>query len=242
MTVQGILLDIEGTTSSISFVHEEMFPFARHHLPEYLARHWGSKELNQTLEQLAKDLQYPGQVDWLGHLPESDQPQEVIVQVNRLMDQDVKATGLKQLQGQIWKQGFEAGQLVAHFWEEVPQVLRDWKAQGIDLRIYSSGSIAAQKMFFGHSLAGNLLPLISGHYDTTIGNKRDTASYRAIAQDWKRSPQNLLFLSDIPAELDAARQAGYQVCLSLRPGNAPVPDNHDFPETCDFRQLPFSLS
>ncbi|MBL8892917.1 MAG: acireductone synthase [Planctomycetaceae bacterium] len=219
--IRAVLLDIEGTTSSLSYVHDVMFPYVRQHLSEYLQTHWGSESLQATLELLAADARHSSASAWLGSEPSQQQQQIVVSQVLAWMDQDLKATGLKQLQGQIWQAGFESGKLVSHVWPDVPGALKLWRANGIDLRIYSSGSIAAQKLFFGHTEFGDLLPLFSGHYDTTIGGKKSAASYQAIVADWQRTPDEILFISDIVEELQAAAAAGLRVLLSVRPGNTP---------------------
>lgn len=225
--IRAVLLDIEGTTSSLSYVHDVMFPYVREHLSDYLQTRWGSESLRATLELLAADAQHPSAAAWLGSDTSEQQQRKVTTQVLAWMDQDLKATGLKQLQGQIWQAGFEAGKLVSHVWPDVPDALRLWRSHGIDLRIYSSGSIAAQKLFFGHTESGNLLPLFSGHYDTTIGGKKSSASYQAIATDWGQIPDEILFVSDVIEELQAAAAAGLRVLLSIRPGN--VPQATDFP-------------
>jgi enolase-phosphatase E1 len=221
-SIRAVLLDIEGTTSSLSFVHDVMFPYVREHLVEYLETNWGTKELTATLELLAADAKQIDATVWLGssHEEQQQQQQAVARQVLAWMDQDLKATGLKQLQGQIWRAGFESGNLVAQVWPDVPAALRCWRDLGVDLRIYSSGSIAAQKLFFGHTESGDLLGLFSGHYDTTTGGKKSAASYAAIAADWGRSCHEILFVSDVVEELQAAAEAGFQVLLSVRPGNA----------------------
>jgi enolase-phosphatase E1 len=153
------------------------------------------------------------------------------------MDGDVKATGLKHLQGLIWESGFNSGELQAHVYDDVPPALRAWKQQGLDIRIYSSGSIQAQKLFFGHTVAGNLLPLVSGHYDTTTGPKKEAASYQQIARDMGMPPQEILFISDVVAELDAARTAGMQTALALRPGNAAISAGHDHSQIRSFAEV-----
>jgi enolase-phosphatase E1 len=141
-------------------------------------------------------------------------------EVLRLMDQDIKSTGLKHLQGLIWEAGFASGELRAHVYDDVPPALKAWNAAGRDVRIYSSGSIQAQKLFFGHTIAGDFLPLLKGHYDTTTGPKKEPASYRAIAALYGLPSSEILFLSDIVAELDAACSAGMRTALVVRPGNA----------------------
>jgi enolase-phosphatase E1 len=123
----------------------------------------------------------------------------------------------------IWQTGYHSGTLRSHVFPDVPVRLREWASAGIPVRIYSSGSVAAQKLFFAHTEAGDLTGLLSGYYDTTIGSKREPASYRAIARDVQLSPGELLFLSDVPEELDAAQQAGLATGLVERPGNPPTP-------------------
>ncbi len=241
-TVKGILLDIEGTTSSISFVHDEMFPFVRKHLEAFWLEQWNEDATERAIEMLAVDAGVDSAADWFtGATDLASQHAVVIQEVKRLMDGDVKATGLKQLQGLIWQAGFDSGQLVAHLWPEVAGILQMWKQQGFDLRIYSSGSIAAQKLFFGHSVGGDLLSLISGHYDTTIGGKKEVASYQSIAKDWELEPAWILFISDIPDELLAAKTAGFRTALSVRPGNARVPSDHGYASVTDFGQLKLTL-
>src|SRR5262249_37415562 len=134
-----------------------------------------------------------------------------------LMDSDAKATGLKALQGLIWQSGFESGEMKAHVYEDVPLALAAWNAAGKDVRIYSSGGVQAQKLFFGYTIAGDLLLQFRGHYDTTTGPKKEAESYRMIAADFGLPPDEILFLSDIVAELDAARAAGMQTGLVVRP-------------------------
>ena len=207
---RGILLDIEGTTSSVSFVYDVMFPFVRRELESYLSANWGSPELNRVADLLASETR--------GASFGSVEPMRK--EIVRLMDQDVKSTGLKHLQGLIWEAGFASGELRAHVYDDVPPALKAWNDAGRDVRIYSSGSIQAQKLFFGHTIAGDLLPLLKGHYDTTTGPKKEAASYRAIAAMYGLPIGEILFLSDIVAELDAARSAGMSTALVVRPGNA----------------------
>ena len=225
--VSAVLLDIEGTTSSIRFVYDAMFPFVRHNLGSFLHRAWEQPAVQRAAELIAKDAGAVSLSTWVGTVDgqpinREDAIQRVRTEVNRLMDNDVKATGLKELQGLIWTDGFSSGELVAHVYPDVPPAIRAWHQRGIDIRIYSSGSITAQKQFYAHTEAGNLLFLFSGHYDTTTGPKRESKSYGAIAADMNRPPASILFLSDVPAELDAASAAGFQTGLLLRPGNAPV--------------------
>ena len=238
---RGILLDIEGTTSSVSFVYDVMFPFVRRELDNYLCANWGSAGLNEVCDLIAKDAGYESFIAWCGNEAEVEKPQELLrEEVLRLMDGDVKATGLKALQGLIWQSGFEGGEMRAHIYDDVLPAIRVWNDAGCDVRIFSSGSVAAQKLFFGHTMVGNVLHLFRGHYDTTTGPKKEAASYRAIAKDFDLPPTQILFLSDVSAELGAARAAGLQTCLCKRPGNAKVPAGHGHPDVTSFNQIELS--
>jgi enolase-phosphatase E1 len=225
---RGILLDIEGTTSSISFVYDVMFPFVRRELDAYLRSHWGEPALAAACEAIGRDA---------GNPSIAASQEQVKAEVVRLMNGDVKATSLKQLQGLIWDAGFKSGEMKAHVYGDVPPALAAWNQAGLDIRIYSSGSVQAQKLFFGHTIACNLLPLFRGHYDTTTGPKKEAASYAHIAAAFALPPREILFLSDVPAELDAARQAGLQTALVLRPGNAAVKPDHGHPEIRSFAEV-----
>lgn len=218
-----ILLDIEGTTSSISYVFDVMFPFVRSELKGFLSAHWDNEPVQSAIDQMASDAQATRQ-QWLGE--DMNEQDAVAHQVIELMDGDSKTTGLKNLQGQIWKSGFESGQLVGHLFEDVAPALHEWNESNHRVFIYSSGSIAAQKLYFGHSQAGDLLPLIENHFDTTIGAKKETSSYQAIADSISCLPGQILFVSDVLAELDAAAAAGLQTAHSMRPGNDPSQSDH----------------
>ena len=237
--VRGVLLDIEGTTSSVAFVYEVLFPYARRELADFLRRRWGEPDTARACERIAHDAGAPSLAAW-GE-PETAR-QRVAAEALRLMDGDVKATGLKELQGLIWQEGYDAGRLRSHVYPDVPPALRRWAELGLDLRIYSSGSIGAQKVFFAHTDAGDLLGLFRGHYDTTTGPKREAESYRRIAADMKLPPSAILFLSDVRQELDAAAEAGMQTGLVVRPGNAPATAGHGHPVVTDFGQVDFSES
>lgn len=226
-SARGILLDIEGTTSSISFVYDVMFPYVRKHLTFEVFSNWTEPSYIEAFGAIARDAGHPSLDAWLNaNQLTRDNPlraaELICKEVVRLMDSDAKTTGLKQLQGLIWESGFQSGELKAHVYDDVPPALTAWNAAGKDVRIYSSGSVQAQKLFFGHTIAGNLLPQFRGHYDTTTGPKREVASYQKIAADFGLPASDILFLSDIVAELDAARAAGMQTTLVIRPGNAPA--------------------
>jgi len=237
---RGILLDIEGTTSSVRFVFDVMFPFVRRELAGWLKANWANEVCSNTVEQIARDAGHASAAEWLPKEPAAAQ-QQVMDEVTKLMDADVKATGLKMLQGLIWEAGFASGELTAEVFEDVPPALERWNEAGFDVRIYSSGSVTAQKLFFGHTIVGNLLPQFKGHYDTQVGSKKDAASYTAIAKLMELPAVEILFVSDIVAELDAARIAGMQTVLSVRPGNAPVPAGNEHPAVTSFAEIECEL-
>jgi len=213
----AILLDIEGTTSSIAFVHEVLFAHARRHVGGFLAAHGREPAVAALAAGIAASAGLPADA-----ASGPDGLRRVELAAIDLMDRDVKDTSLKALQGMIWRGGFESGELVAHVFDDVPPALARWGDAGLDVRIYSSGSIEAQRLYFRHTAVGDLTAQLRGHYDTTIGPKRQAASYAAIAADVGIEPRQILFVSDLGAELDAARQAGMATALAVRPGNPPV--------------------
>jgi enolase-phosphatase E1 len=215
-----ILLDIEGTVSPLSYVHEVMFPFARHGIQSFLEEQPRRSEVTAALEQMAADAGAKSLADWCPHAASTEKANSwIVAQVHALMDADAKVTGLKQLQGLIWERGFHRGDLRSVVFPDVPPALQEWMQAGVQLRIYSSGSTHAQRLFFAHTEAGDLTPLLSGYYDTMVGSKKSAGSYSAIAADAAVEPGEILFLSDVAEELDAARTAGLQTALAIRPGN-----------------------
>jgi enolase-phosphatase E1 len=243
-TGRGILLDIEGTTSSVRFVYDVMFPYVRKHLTFEVFANWMEPAYIEAFHAIAKDAGHESLDAWLKTEGLTrDNPlraaEMVCNEVTRLMDADAKATGLKELQGLIWQSGFESGALEAHVYDDVPPALAAWNEAGRDVRIYSSGSVHAQRQFFGHTIAGDLLPHLRGHYDTTTGPKKAADSYSKIATDMKLPPGEVLFLSDIVTELEAARTAGMQTALCFRPGNALAQpsDGPGHPEITSFAQV-----
>ena len=225
------MLDIEGTTSSISFVYDVMFPYVREHLQNFLESNWGSEQLNEAINFLEKDAA------GIGLSANLDSVANVYSLVQQLMDGDHKTTGLKKLQGIIWKDGFESGELVSHVYQDVAPSIKQWKDAGCDIRIYSSGSVQAQLLFFGHTQVGNLLGHFNSHYDTTTGPKKETQSYETIARDFNLAPEQILFISDVTAELAAAKGAGFKVVLSNRPGNPTQESADHFAAIESFNQL-----
>lgn len=220
LSTKCILLDIEGTTSSVAYVFQVLFPFAKKHLHEYLERNWNDPSLQAALQQLVRDVGLPVSTNGdnlsIEHLPLFEST------ALDLMERDVKATGVKEMQGLIWTEGYASGELKSHVYPDVVEALEQWKNQGIDIRIFSSGSIHAQKVFFEHTEYGDLLPYFSGHYDTTYGQKREVESYHNICKAIGFKPDEITFLSDVGQELDAAKAAGIFTVLVVRPGNAPV--------------------
>jgi enolase-phosphatase E1 len=209
MTPRAIVTDVEGTTSSLAFVHDVLFPYSRAQLADYVAAHADALApiIDATrAEAGAPDLDIEGCV-------------ALLLQWH---DADRKIGPLKQLQGLIWEEGFRAGAFTGHVYPDAAEGLRRWHAAGIALYIYSSGSVAAQKLLFGHSDFGDLTPLFAGHFDTAVGAKRDAASYRAIADAIGGDPASILFLSDVAEELAAAREAGMAVTLLARDGAPPA--------------------
>lgn len=206
-----ILTDIEGTTSSISFVKDVLFPYARRELPRFVRAHGDQPEVRRWLDAVAAEN---------GGLCQDDM---IVETLQGWIDQDRKHTALKALQGLLWREGYARGDYRAHMYPDAAEALRRWHATGHPLAVYSSGSVPAQQLFFGHSEAGDLSPLVSAWFDTEVGHKRDPDSYRRIAGALGRAPSTILFLSDVVEELDAAREAGLRTVLLDRRDDYPQP-------------------
>ena len=219
---RAVLTDIEGTTSSIAFVKDVLFPYARARLPHFIESHPEDPEVLRWLDATAREA-------GIGD-PRS---RRVIDTLLRWIDEDRKATPLKALQGMIWKAGYQAGDYRAHVYPEVPAKLREWKARRMRLFVYSSGSVAAQKLFFAHTGAGDLASLFDGWFDTEVGGKRERGSYLRIAEAIGLPPPEIVFLSDIGAELDAARGTGMQTVQLCRPPER-CPESGTHPCVPDF--------
>ena len=204
-----LLCDIEGTTTSISFVTDVLFPYASHEIEPFLTHdgHLPDVQAACALEGLAR----------------------VLAVARRQMAGDIKATGLKTLQGLIWRHGYQSGAVHGHVYPDVPGTFQAWVERGDRVAIYSSGSVLAQQLLFRHSVAGDLTPLISAHFDTTTGAKKDPASYVAIATALAVPASEVLFCSDVPAEVAAALAGGMRAALLMRPGNAPLPAGQPCP-------------
>ncbi|BFF90064.1 enolase-phosphatase E1 [Drosophila madeirensis] len=221
-----VLVDIEGTTTSISFVHDVLFPYAKNNVKKFLAEGWeSSSEIKQIVQELQQVPQYVEYTSTLRVPPTEMDVQIIAGFVRYLIDKDLKVTPLKTLQGLIWQQGYETGELRGHVFEDVPGAFAAWREAGLRIAVYSSGSVAAQKLIFKYSIAGDLLTHLSAHFDTHVGHKQETQSYVNIAKSLGEDPRNILFLTDIPGEATAARAAGLQAIMLQRPGNAPLTDD-----------------
>ncbi|HEV8592515.1 MAG TPA: acireductone synthase [Pyrinomonadaceae bacterium] len=214
---KAVLLDIEGTTTPIDFVHKTLFPFAKERIGKYVAHHFDSlhDEITQLVNEHSKDPGYTIPLD-------PTEPGSVSAYLEHLIDLDRKSTPLKSIQGKIWQQGYELGELCSVIFEDVPRAFERWKSAGKAIAIYSSGSMLAQKLIFKYSDHGDLSEFISDYFDTQVGHKREVKSYQMIAKELRCNAGEILFVSDIVEELDAARVAGTQTALSVRTGNAPI--------------------
>lgn len=222
-----ILTDIEGTTTSMSFVSDELFPYFRVNINDLL-----KLKSNPIVEEAFVQTK---ELAWTEDSWRIESDEEIIATLHRWSIEDRKITPLKTVQGVLWKQGYEDGTLKGHVYEDVPPKLKDWKANGIELGVFSSGSIAAQKLIFGHSISGDLTPYFSHYFDTITGGKRETATYSNIAHLLNRNPAGILFLSDIREELECAKQAGFQTIQLVRKGAS-----RDWDRTAnDFSEIEF---
>ena len=226
MKLPIVLTDIEGTTSSISFVKDVLFPYARERLPRWVRERAADPAVRQWLDQTAREA---------GTAPGDDEA--AIATLLAWIDEDRKATPLKALQGMIWADGYAGETFVAHMYPDAVQRLREWHAQGHPIYVYSSGSVPAQQLYFAHTDAGDLRPLLRGHFDTTSGPKRERESYLRIAAAIGAAPADVVFLSDIEAELDAARAAGMRTWWLRRDGAGEAPGAGPHPVVRDFHAI-----
>ena len=210
-----VLTDIEGTTSAISFVRDVLFPYARRKLPGFVAAHRDDPGVRHWLDVVATE-----------HGAMCDDAM-IVETLQGWIEQDRKHTALKALQGMVWEAGYRDGDFTAPLYPDVAHALRAWHAAGHPLAVYSSGSVPAQKLLFSHTDAGDLTPFLCGYFDTTSGHKRDPDSYRLIADRLDRQPADVLFLSDVVEELDAAREARMRTVLLDRREDYPEPRTGD---------------
>lgn len=221
--IRAIVTDIEGTTSSLSFVKDVLFPYARQRIGAFVREQAAQPAVRAQLAAVSAAV---------GHILTDD---AAVAQLVRWIDEDQKITPLKALQGMIWEAGYRNGDFQGHVYEDAVRRLREWKDQGLALYVFSSGSVHAQKLLFGYSTCGDLTPLFSGYFDTTIGAKREAGAYRHIARSLGIPAGEILFLSDIREELDAAQAAGLRTCWLVRDGA--LPSNPPHPVVRNFTEI-----
>ena len=234
--VKSVLLDIEGTTTPISFVHDVLFSYARARVRQFLASNFDSDEVGADVallrEEQALDVR-----EGRNPPPLDDAEVESIAKyVEWLIARDSKSTGLKSLQGKIWREGYLTGNLKARVFADVRPALERWRAKGLNVSIFSSGSVLAQQLLFAHTEAGDLTTLIGNYFDTNVGKKGEADSYRRIAAALRLRADEILFISDVVAELNAASEAGMKTLLSIRPGN-PVQAAAQHPQIQSFDEI-----
>lgn len=204
--MKAIVTDIEGTTTSLSFVKDVLFPYARRYMRDFVMKHQHEPAVREQLRAVEAAVGGPPSVD------------ELIAQLLQWMDEDKKITPLKSLQGMIWEDGYRRGAFTGHIYEDAARMLKEWHGRGIRLYVFSSGSVQAQRLLFSHSDYGDLTLLFDSYFDTHVGGKREAEAYFKIADDIGFAPSEILFLSDIKEELDAARDAGYKTICLVRDG------------------------
>ena len=234
--VRSILLDIEGTTTPIAFVHDVLFKYARDHVRDFLRANFSAAEVRADIallrEEHAADLN-----DDHDPPPITDEGESLAAYVEWLIALDRKSTGLKSLQGKIWRQGYVQGSLKSQVFADVAPAFARWRSCGLSISIFSSGSVLAQQLLFAHTDAGDLTPFIGKYFDTQIGKKGEAASYRLIAEALGLNAHEILFVSDVVTELDAANEAGMRTLLSVRPGNPTQPPTNRHPSIQTFDSI-----
>ncbi len=234
--VDLVLLDIEGTTSPVDFVYRILFPFARKRMDEFLRATRNEPTTRDACKQLARDIDRVDLVEQIDSSIDQALP-ELTKEALALMDVDSKTTGLKEIQGLIWKQGYTSGALRSQLFSDVPAALQRWTDDGLKVAIYSSGSSTAQEVFFQHTEFGDLTKFLVGFYDTTFGAKREIESYKAIARHLQIDTEHILFVSDVGAELQAARQSGMSTVLCIRSGYKPSEGDDQFAPVNSFDEM-----
>ncbi len=227
MAITGILLDIEGTTTPIDFVYKVLFPYARAHMKDFLDEHLSDEEIRAGIaslcEEHAADEQQGVNPPPLRDRSREEQLESIVAYIHWLMDRDRKSTPLKSLQGRVWQYGYRSGELRSEVFGDVPVAFERWHKHKKEIRIYSSGSVLAQKLLFANTEAGDLTRFISGYFDTKIGAKGDAESYKRISNAFGLAASEIVFISDVTEELNAASSTNMQTLLCLRPGNRPQP-------------------
>jgi enolase-phosphatase E1 len=239
--IRGVLLDIEGTTTPIAFVHDVLFSYAKTNVAGYLANHFEAEDVRNDIQLLRDEHAADGRENKQPPpLAEPESPAElesITNYIHWLIALDRKSTGLKSLQGKIWREGYAAGSLHSQVYPDVAPAFARWREAGLNVSIFSSGSVLAQKLLFKHTEAGDLTRFINNYFDTTTGPKADAESYRRIAETLVLQPGDVLFISDVVAELAAAREAGMKTVLSIRPGNQPQELAGQYPSIQSFDEL-----
>ena len=223
--IRGILLDIEGTTTPIAFVHDVLFSYARAHASEFLKNNISSDEVRADVALLYEDHALDV-VNYQEPPTLTEEIESLADYIEWLIDQDRKSTGLKSLQGKIWRQGYLDGGLKSQVFADVAPALERWRAAGLSVSIFSSGSVLAQQLLFAHTDAGDLTSFIDNYFDTNTGKKGEAESYLQIAEEMGLEPSEIVFISDVVDELDAAEEAGIKTLLSVRVGNPIQPATH----------------
>jgi enolase-phosphatase E1 len=211
--VRFVLMDIEGTTTSISFVYEVLFPYFQNNI-QRLEKVKNLKQVKQAFDQVKEIVKKEENL-------ELNSDQEIINKLLLWSKEDRKVTPLKTVQGVLWQTGYKTGEIVGHVYPEVPVKLMEWKNKRLRMGIFSSGSVAAQKLLFGYTATGDLNRYLEHYFDTKTGPKREVTTYREIANKINFEPKHILFLSDIVEELEAAQEAGFQTIQLTRPGTVP---------------------
>lgn len=225
--VRHVVVDIEGTTSRSTYVYEVLFPYATQRFDAWLRAHADDPTVQGLVSDMAAECGDPD----ASH-------EQIVAALTEWVAQDRKVTPLKTLQGLIWQEGFDSGELVSDFYPDALIALRAWHEAGLPISVYSSGSVLAQRNWYAHTPEGDLTPWIAGYYDTAnAGPKRDSASYQVIAEAMGVPLGSLLFCSDVVAELDAASDAGWQVVRVRRPGEAHVREDSAYPEVADMTAI-----
>ncbi len=224
--IRAILTDIEGTTTSIAFVHDVLFPYSHQHLPQFIRDHKDDFDVQKALDMAGAEAGRPNL-----------SPEQSIDLLLQWIAEDRKVMPLKTLQGLLWKQGYQDAAYRGHIYPDAMEYLQKWQQQGIALYVFSSGSVQAQKLLFAHSDYGDMTPLFSGYFDTSTGPKKKKNAYSLIAKAINQPAENILFLSDISEELDAAASAGMQTCRLVREGDAQIEKNCVHPQVRSFADI-----
>jgi len=224
--VRAIVTDIEGTTTSLSFVKDVLFPYSTRHLPAFVRSQAHRPEVRQLLDEARQVA---------GGAGDDERLVEVLL---KWIETDQKLAPLKGLQGLLWEEGYRQGSFQSHVYEDAARRLREWHRQGLRLYVYSSGSEHAQRLIFGYTPFGDLNPLFSGYFDTRVGGKKEARSYAAIVRELGLPADEVLFLSDVREELDAARASGVRTwCLARGEGPAVDPGPHPVAQSFDELRL-----